>query len=355
MREMRTYLPDDDLSKYGVKLDSDLKMNEEFYASIMSDVNSNSTGIELAYELYKSFNKKVSYNEIFKAFEQDLSIGFVNDIYNRGIEKITLEDSAIICTNWALAYAYLLEKNGFNVVINKNVMHNYVYFVSDGHLIKADATNNCVDPRDGSNFSDLTRCKLDILPCGFMIYEKNNKGDMEERKVFDSVFFKENDLLIDNDSLSDYTTSIIEKLNENSDYSQKFSLDQNDVISNFSMISELVNEAQLDTIGSITYIHNLIRMFFSLEDQKKMKRDYLKMVDDDGSYSLGFLTNYCSKKVELPKCYLFHPAVDGYNFLYTKKHGLQFIEEDMALDLQIKNDEIELSIDADDNYQRGGK
>ena len=68
MQEYRTYQQDDDLTKYGNKVNEKEIINPEFYNYVMDDVDESLTGVALAYEIYSSLNRKVSYDEYFIAF-----------------------------------------------------------------------------------------------------------------------------------------------------------------------------------------------------------------------------------------------------------------------------------------------
>lgn len=72
MQEYRTYQQDDDLTKYGNKVNEKEIINSEFYNYVMDDVDESLTGVALAYEIYSSLNRKVSYDEYFMPLEVNM-------------------------------------------------------------------------------------------------------------------------------------------------------------------------------------------------------------------------------------------------------------------------------------------
>lgn len=356
MKELRTYKASDNLEKYGKYLPSDIKMNEGFYQYVMSDVDKQKTGIYLSVDIYQSLNEKVSYNEIFVAFGQDTSLKFIKDIYNQNIQDITIDKNAIVCTSWSLLFAYMLQQNGYDVVIGKNTTHHYVYFKADDYILRADATEKLEDKKDGSRLSDITRCKLGICPEGLLIYEKNIDGRIDENGVnlFESNIYNSNYYHEEKPHLENYTETIMKQLKDDTDfYTYPVPSEYKNVFSQFSVMSELISMNDLDVISSINYLNHLTKILIPEEERSKITKDYLKIMDND-ELSFGLLLTYSPQKIENPRYCYFHPSVSGYNFLYTKKDGFVPISEEEAYNLQEKNDEVEMNI-TDDGYKRGGK
>lgn len=358
MRELRTNRADDDIKKYGEHIPKNIKMNEEFYNMVMNDVDMTKKGAFLAAEIYNSLNKKVFYDEVFCLFDQDTSLDFIEDIYNKSIEEINKDKNAIICHNYSEAFAYLLEQNGFEAVIDKGVTHSQVYFKADHHILRADATGKILGLDEKNQMADLTRAKLDILPQGFLIYEENDQGLIEEKNFYHSNFYK-NNTSIKGQNINEYTQSIMEKLKQDADfYSYEVPEDYHNVFSQIALISEMLATSNLDIVGGITYLKHLMKVLIPEEERKKITLDHIKMQNEEvlnvDNLKYGLLLTYLPQEVETPRCCDFHPSVSGYNFLYTETKGLNPISENDAYELQERHDAIDMKI-IDHDYKRGGK
>lgn len=361
MKELRTNRVDDDIKKYGDFISKDVKMDEEFYKAVMNDMDMNKKGAFLAAEIYESLNKKVSYDEVFGIFDQDTSLDFIEDIYNKKAEKITLDENTVICHNWSDSFAYLLNKNGFEAVIDKGVNHSQVYFKADNHMFRTDATGKILGLDEKNQMSDLTRAKLGIMPQGFLIYEENSQGVMEEKNFFKSNFYKNSPSFKEGKSIDDYTQSIMKKLKEDDAfYSYEMPEDYHDVFSQIALISEMLSESNLDIIGGITYLKHLMKVLIPEEERKKITLDHIKMQDGEekllnvDELKYGLILTYAKEEVENPRCCFFHPSVSGYNFLYREGQGLNPITEDEAYSLQEKHDDIDMKI-IEHDYKRSRK
>lgn len=362
MKELRTNRADDDIKKYGAPISKDVKMDETLYEAVMNDVDMSKKGAFLAAEIYNSLNKRVSYDEVFGIFEQDTSLDFIKDIYNKKAEEITIDKNTVICHNWSDSFAYSLQKNGFNeVVVNKAVTHSQVYFKADNHMFRADATGKILGLDEQNQMSDLTRAKLGIMPQGFLIYEENSQGLMEEKNFFKSDFYKNHSSFKEEMSIHDYTQNIMKKLKEDDAfYSYEVPEDYHNVFSQIAFMSEMLTESNLDIIGGITYLKHLMNVLIPEEERKKITLDHIKMQNGEeeilnvDEIKYGLILTYAPEEVENPRCCFFHPSVSGYNFLYREGQGLNPITEEEAYSLQEKHDDIDMKI-MDHDYKRSGK
>lgn len=72
MQEYRTYQQDDDLTKYGNKVNEKEIINPEFYNYVMDDVDESLTGVALAYEIYSSLIEKYPMMNILLPLEVNM-------------------------------------------------------------------------------------------------------------------------------------------------------------------------------------------------------------------------------------------------------------------------------------------
>lgn len=339
MQELRTYQGNDNLEKYGNKVPKTEVIDQKFYNYVMQDVNDDATGINLSLQIYNSLNKKVSYDEIFFAFGNDY-----NFQKNKSCESITKDNNIVICDIWANLFALFLENNDISAVVNKEAEHSKVYFCVDGHIICADATQSINSPQENMAFTDITRCKLGLIPNNFLIYEEDEKGIIVERNLLESQLIKKSNINIEQSTFSIYISKLINLLKNNKTYKKYNNLSKDNILETFEKIKRLLSNSKLDTLSNITYINNLIKVLLTIEDQQKIQKDYIK-IQQEGEVVLGLLLNYCPYEVEFPRYCDFHPSVNGINFLFTNKKGLYEISEDEAYNLQEKNDEIELNFE----------
>lgn len=348
MQEYRTYQQDDDLTKYCTKVNEKEIINPEFYNYVMDDVDESLTGVALAYAIYSSLNRKVSYDENFIAFGSEYDF-----LINKNINSVTINNSSVICDIWAPLFAICLEKRGFSAVVNKEATHSKVYFKAEGFIICADATENKKDLIDGFDFSDITRCKLGLVPNNFLVYEKDKNNQMVAKKITDTNWYKDSGVELSEPIFSKQITKLLELLNQNPTY-KKYKSKNSSLESDFDEINHLLKESELDTISSIMYLNNLIKILLSKDDQARITKDYIK-VQKDENISLGLLINYCPPETKQIRYCDFHPCVNGINFLYTNADGICEISEDEAYNLQAVNDDIELNIDKYIISRKGGK
>lgn len=349
MQEQRTYRGNDNLEKYGNKVPDTEVIDQNFYNYVMSDVDEYATGIDLSLQIYDSLNKKVSYDEIFFAFGNDY-----NFQKNKSSKSVTEDSNVVICDIWANLFALFLENNDISATVNKEAEHSKVYFCVDGHIICADATQSVNSPQENITFTDITRCKLGLIPNNFLIYEEDEKGNIVERNLFESQFIKKSNINLEQATFSIYISTLINLLKNNKTYKKYNNLSKDNILETFEKIKRLLSNSELDTLSNIAYINNLIKVFLTIEDQQKIKKDYIK-VQQEKELVLGLLLNYCPHEVDNPRYCDFHPSVSGINFLFTNKFGLCEISEDAAYNLQAKNDEIELNFEQYIPSSKGGQ
>lgn len=336
MDKTKTYLAGDDIEKYG-KIPENINVNEELYNSIIKEVKQVPNKMALAIELYKALNKRVIYDELYSAFKDDLKF-----VKNKSIEDVTLENNEIICTIWAELYATILRKNNIDAVVS-GTTHKYVIFCADNHFIKADATENIRNEQDSSRLTDLVRAKLDIRPYHLHIYEKGENGQINYVQYYESNYYKTHQKELDTRHFLNYTTKILKLLKENKTY-KEYRKNPQTLEEVISKISTLLNQEKLGPVEEMMYINNLLWLYLSEEEYQKITKDYIKILKDD-DIIYGLLINYSKEEIKNPRCYDFHPPINGKNYLYTKETKIIPITEDEAYNLQVKNDEIELNED----------
>lgn len=347
---MIAYGVSEPLNKFGQIPQFTGNPSQKFIKKVESNLPIDSNDISIALKLYNNLNDSVIYDEEFMAFNQDISIDFIHDIYNRDIQQINLTNNRITCHNWAELYCYFLQKNGIEAVVNKATIHKYVVFKSDGYLFRADATSVFKDHEKKFSMSDLTRRKLGLKPCGLCAFIASQTG-------VDYVNVYELGIDIDprvDEQYVDFnhrTNQLLTKLKNDTNF-RNYSMIQEDnaVLDKFSLINDLVSKEQLDTISGISYINNLIKIIFTEEEQKHLSYDYLKSKENE-NYRYIQLINYQKEEVKHRHDYYFHPSLDGYNFVY-RGNGLEFFTRRKIKKLIDESDAIDLDID---NKSRRGK
>ncbi len=168
----------------GKKLNEIGKLNEEFIDAVMSNIPKGLSKECLARAIYIELNKRVKFNETFSFYDQDLSLDFINKIYNMDRNKVTKENNKITCKSWSEIYADLLGMNEIQSYI-VGEKHKYVKFFLNGEIFTADATNEFTARKvenseiKNDSMNDLARAKYGIKPEGFFC-ENNIDFDFSE-------------------------------------------------------------------------------------------------------------------------------------------------------------------------------
>ena len=174
----------EEMKNNGEKSGEKIKLNEDFTNAVMSNIPKNIDKISLARAIYIELNKRVKYDEKFSFYDQDLSLDFINKIYNMDINKVGKENNKITCKSWSEIYVDLLKMNDIKAyIVGGN--HKYVKFFIKGEIFTADATeqkirdnimefinknknkNKNEKQEERESMTDLARAKYGIKPEGF--------------------------------------------------------------------------------------------------------------------------------------------------------------------------------------------
>ena len=246
-------------------------INKEFEERIFENIPEDLDDHEMARAIYIELNKRVKYDQNYLYGNGTLDDNFVEKLYNKNIEEITLENNELICKGWSELYGHLLKKKNIDSYIMGKSKHKYINLIADGQVIKADATNTAVG-EDKTSMNDLVRAKLNIPPAGF-----ETKG-----KDFEELDKK----LLTDDNTFEIKDEILEKLNKIDDYS----LEENTKELTYSEKKEKLmklmstlnkNSEQLDTLEKYRYYQN-----------------YLKIIDKSNNGIISKMNSNLFKEVE---------------------------------------------------------
>ena len=316
---MIAYGRDRNLEEFGVFFNPTIKPGNKFIKRVEKDLPLNSNNISIALKLYNNLNEIVEYSEEVQAFDQDLSIDFLKRIYDTPINMINFGNNEVTCKNWSELYCYFLMKHNIPCVIN-GVVHKKVYFREAGFLFCADGSSKIKDDRDNSSMNDLTRSKLGLRPCGLTALVVDENG-AKSINVYDLGLPLASDFKV-----------------------QQIPTQDNPILSNFSLINDLLLEENLSNVSTIAYTNNLIKILFSKQEQKNISFKYIKEKSGN-KYKHAELINYGNER-EHKRDY---SNTEGHNFIcggldvglkeITKRKARKMIEESAQLELELSIEE----------------
>lgn len=340
---MIAYGRDKNLEEFGVFFNPTIKPGNKFIKRVEKDLPLDSNNISIALKLYNNLNEIVEYSEEVQAFNQDLAIDFLKRIYDTPINMINFGNNEVTCKNWSELYCYFLMKHNIPCVIN-GVVHKKVYFREAGFLFCADGSSKIKDDRDNSSMNDLTRSKLGLRPCGLTALVVDENG-AKSINVYDLGLPLASETSYEYESFNDRTKVIIDKLLNNTDFKvQQIPTQDNPILSNFSLINDLLLEENLSNVSTIAYTNNLIKILFSKQEQKNISFKCIKEKSGN-KYKHAELINYGNER-EHKRDY---SNTEGHNFIcggldaglkeITKRKARKMIEESAQLELELSIEE----------------
>ena len=237
---------------------------------------------------------------------------------------INRTNNEITCNSWAKLYSYFLEKHNIPCVINGN-LHKCVYFKESGYLFKADATTTNKNKSDNFYMNDLTRSRLGLRPCGLTAFILDEELGAKEVNIYDLDIHLAPETEIDYVNFEDRVNTILSRIKNNTNFQIKnLPFDTDEILDKFSLINKLIMEVDMDSIATIEYINNLIKIIFNKEEQKYFAYVYLK--EKQGNrYKYTELINFGEERNHKHDYNLGSPSnLEGYNFIYRGK-GLEYL------------------------------
>ena len=327
------------LEKLGRPFETEVKPSKKFIKRVEKDLP-DGNDISISLKLYNNLNEVVEYSDEFNAFGQDLSIEFLQKIYNKPINLINLTDNEVTCNSWAKLYAYFLNKHSIPCVIGGGGNHKSVYFKMDGFIFNADGTSITRDSLDNYSMDDLTRSRLGLRPSGFNALVVTEEGVMKVN-VYDLGIDLSEEVRMDYVNLKDRVHSIIQNLKDCDSFKIRNLPDINDeIIDKFSLINNLIKGKELNGVSGVSYINTLIKILFSREEQKHMAYVYTKEKVGN-EYKTREVINYGIQRKHKHDYTLGIPDLDGYNFAFngdsleylTKRKARHMIEDSHSIDI----------------------
>lgn len=172
-------------------------MNTELLNTLFSNIPNNLTKLEQAIFLYIKLCKLLTYDELFYVMNED-AIKYHENINN--LKNITLENNKVVCYEFNILYAEVLDRLGIKYQIqdyskgNSRKGHANLIFKSDDFIVTADSVTSIL-------MGDLTNAKLGYPLVGLTC--KNNPQEFEKliSKVYQNpVIETKNSLLTNNDN-----------------------------------------------------------------------------------------------------------------------------------------------------------
>ncbi len=234
------------------KLVEELLVNKESYSQI-----------EMAIKIYINMCAMFNYSESFYAANQrGIELEKVEDLKN--ISNITRENNNVVCYEFNMIYAYLLDKLGIKVYIKTKLMEGYgsghesLMFVCDKYIVEADAIETLIT-------SDLYNVKVSRDILGLKCINKNEETESSFKKMLNSVYTSYKN---DNDIYS-YEQFI--KL-----YKDKYQKGTMNFQVKLAMFFRKIKEISLSKVEYTWHIKHIEKLFFSEEEQKNIDVIFLR-------------------------------------------------------------------------------
>lgn len=258
------------------RLEPGRKMNPELENTIFQAVEKKENLIEYAHDLYDELNKIGKYSCNFFALGQDLKNPKVKEILSKGFEELTKDNAELVCKQWAEAYAYLIDKIGFEAYIYNHGLHWQVVAFCGTTFLDADAVQILRSKYDLSSVNDMTRSKLGVNSVGFVTWSFD-KGEDEIDKAMAVLDLKYSEYRFEQtEGAQEEVETLISLIDDERNLSERImgirddgnSLDT--ALKKIGLISVLLQDSKLDTMEESQYAYELLMNFFPFEQQKQI-------------------------------------------------------------------------------------
>lgn len=275
------------------KLDGELpkgNVDKDLEQSVLSNVDFSKSELAIALQIYIELCKKLVYDANFLAFNQDISIPMMKNIYEKSIDEVNLEQNLVICSQFSDIYATLLRKCGFDARVRGD-FHKFVVFKCNNHIVEADSSKQLMGVYD-FYFCDLTRCKLNLQVGGFSYADDKEKAKEDLNRAYAEL----------NSDVPTFMVEIIELLSKNA---KRYPFAKR-----IEIIEQKSRMTKLQSVDYIGYILAIVKTLFSLKELNEMDlyTVYIKVGD---TYEIGTLIAKDRPAENETGYYLFHNTIDN--------------------------------------------
>lgn len=237
-------------------------------SSILTAIDFSKSKFSIALQLYTELCRHLIYDATFLAYRQNLNNRSLQNIYQKKIQDINLQQNNVTCNQFSHIYAKLLIKCGFEAKIRGSI-HKYVNFKCDGNIIEADSSKQSMG-KEGFYLSDFTNCKLNLPVTGFTY--KNSKRNIENNlnKAYQELGL----------STPTFTLERIELLNKNV---ENLSFEEQ-----INILDEKSKNSRLKTIDYVGYLVALIKTIFPPKKLRELGL-YTAYIKDGNDYQMSIL------------------------------------------------------------------
>lgn len=182
----------------------DPELEQKIFSMVSQDLlnkkeKSNEEQVELAHQIYDSLNSCVVYDEKIHLADQGELAHSIGDkelvrAFHKKFNKVTAKDNRVICKNWSILYAKLLNKANIRAYVTYEKMHTKVVFLdSEDNIYIADSTESQDRYNDEENIfriSDIMRSKLGLQSMNFYRLSLNDENITIREYYRDGKFVK---------------------------------------------------------------------------------------------------------------------------------------------------------------------
>lgn len=295
----------------------DVLVNQELVDEVLRGIPEGIEKLEKACYVYIKLCKLLTYDDEFYALNSN---NYMASQYRNidNLKDISLENNKVVCYNFTLLYAYILDKLGIKFKLNISTFsefsggHANLEFRDDKFLVLADSVKSILN-------SDLTNAKLNDDLNGFRCLNQNRKTREEFDKKIVKIYRKLIEEEIASKSFSDTVSRYKDISNiENIDFDEKI-----------MVVMDVLATTKLSKMDVFSYLMKLKHIVFSsLEQERNFNISIVRKINEDYSASSNLVITINKKdlvKFQSANVYYIH---DGANLRISSREELRGLFKD---------------------------
>lgn len=244
-------------------------IDKEFKCQILDGIPKDSLNLEKAIYIYIKMCKLLTYDEEYYVFKQHGEVAEKHKDINY-ISKITSQNNAVVCFEFNLIYAKLLDELGIKLETSyKNLEdgsygegHANLIFRNGKYLVLADSVTSILQ-------GDLVRAKLNQPLIGLKCLNQNSETIQEFSGYVSKMYTlisKQEHSIKDKELIGHIDTfdELVEEYSKQTDNKQDVSLNEK-----LDILISKVNSKNMKGIDSLSYILQLQKILFTEKELKE--------------------------------------------------------------------------------------
>lgn len=281
----------------------DVKVNEELQEEILKGLPSDYSDLDKALYVYIKMCKKLTYDEEFYAINQKGPLSEKHKLIDN-VSKITLTNNKVVCYEFDVIYAYILNKLGINYrhfidLVNGygdheeeefdeeftkySQSHTFLKFRCGKYLVKADSVTTILH-------GDIMQAKLN-QPLKGLVCENTNeqskKEFMEElNKVYTYIANQETKISQNEPEEIETFDEIVAQFANTTNKSKPI-----DIREKIEILINKVNSTQMIGIDAYSYLLQLRKILFTPQEREdNIKISIIRQSDETSAEALAIIS-----------------------------------------------------------------